>query len=231
MQLFYSNDIQNDILFLPENESKHCTKVLRMRNGDTIMVTDGIGNLYEGEIIIVHEKKTEVKIKTIQTTTQMNPEIHLMVAATKNSDRIEWMLEKCVEIGICSFTPITTKRSERKNIRIDRLENIALSAMKQSLKYFLPKINPLTPIEKILFEENADILIAHCEVDHDKMSIQNLKRYYTKVYVMIGPEGDFTPEEILFVKSKNGKSVSLGESRLRTETAGLVACTALYLKR
>jgi 16S rRNA (uracil1498-N3)-methyltransferase len=229
MQLFYGTQLDDGILTLSEQESLHCARVLRMNAGNPIQVTDGKGNMYQGIIQQAHDKKTTVEV--LETTHVPLPAytFHLYVALTKHSDRLEWMLEKCTEMGITSFTPLLTQRTERKNIRIDRLESIVLSAMKQSLKAWLPTVNPPLPFQHLLSNPiQGTPLIAHCINEMDKTPLTQINLCGT-THIFIGPEGDFTPDEMKAAIAAGFTSISLGPHRLRTETAGLLACSAVYL--
>lgn len=227
MQLFYSNHINDGLITLPEQESSHCVKVLRMKADEKIQVTDGMGTIYTGIITLAHDKKTTIRITDRISIEPVSHPLHLYVAITKHADRIEWMLEKAVEFGISSFTPLITQRTERKNIRVDRLTSTVLSAMKQSLKAWLPIVHEPVKFEEII-KENKDCirLIAHCN-DGAKQLITDLK-INGSAHLFIGPEGDFTAEEIKLATEMGAISISLGKSRLRTETAALAAVNWMY---
>lgn len=224
MLLFYQSDIEK-IQVLSEEDSRHCIKVLRKNINDKIYIVDGVGGLFECEITKAHEKKCEVRILSVEREFEKrNHYLHIAIAPTKNADRIEYFIEKCVEIGIDEITLIQTKHSERKNQKTERLEKIAISAMKQSLKAYLPKINELTDFER--FIEKADYkakYIAH--LTDDAKPLKKVVADEKEVLLMIGPEGDFSKEEVVMVKQAGFQVVTLGNSRLRTETAGVVACT------
>lgn len=224
MLLFYQSDIEKTPV-LSEEDSRHCVKVLRKNIKDKIFVVDGMGGLFECEITKAHEKKCEVRILSVKREFEKrNNYLHIAIAPTKNADRIEYFIEKCVEIGIDEITLIQTKHSERKNQKTERLEKIAISAMKQSLKAYLPKINELTEFEKFIKIANYQAkFIAH--LTEDAKPLKDAAVDKTEVLIMIGPEGDFTNEEITKVKGAGFQVVTLGNSRLRTETAGVVACT------
>jgi 16S rRNA (uracil1498-N3)-methyltransferase len=228
MQLFYSTEVNDGLITLSEQESSHCTKVLRMNRGDEINCTDGKGHFYKGIIQLAHDKKTTIEIINTTSIPEIPYQLHLFVALTKNAERLEWMLEKCVELGLTSFTPIITNRTERKNIRIDRMESIALSAMKQSLKAWLPIIHPVTKFNHAVDSlKDGSKLIAHCADDEQKTPL-NLIHTESIINIFIGPEGDFTPEEVELANNKGFTSIGLGPSRLRTETAGLSVCNWFY---
>jgi 16S rRNA (uracil1498-N3)-methyltransferase len=228
MQLFYGTDIDGNVVTLSEQESAHCVRVLRMNRGDAIQVTDGNGHLFSGTIQLAHDKRTTVEITETTRQPQSSYHLHLYVALTKHADRLEWMLEKCVEMGLASFTPLITHRTERKNIRVDRLEMIALSAMKQSLKAWLPVVHPAAKVADAFKQAGSGTkLIAHCANDEQKIVLSEIKAD-KEVHIFIGPEGDFTLDEVSSAMEQGFQQVSLGPSRLRTETAGLTACSWMY---
>ncbi|PLK43646.1 16S rRNA (uracil(1498)-N(3))-methyltransferase [Emticicia sp. TH156] len=224
MLLFYQPAIATSH-FLDTDDSRHCVKVLRKTPKDIIHVVDGTGGLYECEITKANEKKCEVKIVSWQTDFQKrNTYLHIAIAPTKNADRLEWFIEKAVEIGIDEISLILTKHSERRQQKTERLEKIAVSAMKQSLKAYLPRINELVPFEKFLksvLQEQK--FLAHL-TEESKPLVSKLKPG-TAHCIMVGPEGDFAAEEIQLARDNGFEWVTLGNARLRTETAGLVACT------
>ena len=222
MQLFYLENPENEII-LSSEESKHTTKVLRKKYGDVLEFTDGKGNFYKAEITVADSRKCRLKIvSSEQKEKQHNYHLHIAIAPTKNMDRFEWFLEKATEIGIDEITPIICSRSERKVIKTQRCNRILLSAMKQSLKFHLPKLN-----EAISFQEftNQNFegrkYIAHCEKS-DKLELRK-ENAAERTLILIGPEGDFSTTEIEMALQNQFKAVSLGTSRLRTETAGIVA--------
>ena len=231
MQLFYNSEIKNgdSIFFFDKEESKHIVKVLRKKESDKIFITNGLGYLFESEIILASEKKCEVKI-TKETFQQPNTfYTHIVVAPTKMNDRLEWFLEKATEIGIHEITPIICDHSERKVYKIDRAEKIIQAAMKQSLHYFLPKINePISLSQFVKSNIDGQKYIAHCE-ETDKKSFQKELKKEEKVTILIGPEGDFSTKEINLAAENNFIPVALGTTRLRTETAALVACHTIAL--
>jgi 16S rRNA (uracil1498-N3)-methyltransferase len=232
MQLFYNSEIKNGDLnfFFDKEESKHIVKVLRKKEGDTIFITNGLGFLFDSEIILASEKKCEVKI--VKETFQQpdNFYTHIAVAPTKMNDRLEWFLEKATEIGIHEITPIICDHSERKVYKIDRAEKIIQAAMKQSLHYYLPKINePISFSQFVKLNFEGQKFIAHCE-ETDKKSFQNEIKQNEKITIMIGPEGDFSTKEINLAIANQFIPVTLGNTRLRTETAALVACHTIALQ-
>ena len=231
MQLFYNSDIkQGDItFFFDKEESKHIVKVLRKKESDKIFITNGLGHLFESEIILASEKKCEVKItkETFQEPDKFYT--HIVVAPTKMNDRLEWFLEKATEIGIHEITPIICDHSERKVYKIDRAEKIIQAAMKQSLHYYIPKINePISFAQFVKSNFEGQKFIAHCE-ETDKKSFKNEVKNDEKVTILIGPEGDFSTKEINLAIENGFIPVTLGNTRLRTETAALVACHTIAL--
>jgi 16S rRNA (uracil1498-N3)-methyltransferase len=231
MNIFYTPNITAASTFvLDETESKHAIKVLRLNQGDNISLVDGLGNFYTAEITNAHPKKCEVKIINRQKEENTKPSIHIAIAPTKNNDRLEWFIEKTTEIGITAISPIICDHSERKVLKIERLEKRAISAMKQSLKATLPSINEAVSFKSFIdsVPENTEKYIAHCYEENQ----QHLKEIYTagkNCIVLIGPEGDFSLQEVELALKNGFKPVSLGKSRLRTETAGLVACNIVNL--
>lgn len=227
MKLFYDSNISGDFHVLNEEESKHCTKVMRLKKNDEVFITDGKGNLYKTVIAEIHQKKTILKIiETIPEFEKREYSLHIAIAPTKNTDRIEWFVEKSTEIGIDEITPIICKNSERKNIKIDRLNRIAEAAMKQSYKAYHPIINePIDFVKFIKLNLNyKQKFIAHCEDEPSKIFLGKILEKNLSTIIFIGPEGDFNIQEIVLAKATGFIPVSLGESRLRTETAGVVAC-------
>jgi 16S rRNA (uracil1498-N3)-methyltransferase len=220
--------IQNNVAILNEDESLHCVKVLRHKVGDIIQVIDGNGTRAIGKIEAAHAKQCAVSLTEKEVVTQTrNYKLHIAIAPTKNIERIEWFVEKAVEIGIDEISFIKCKNSERTVIKDDRLKKVAEAAVKQSQQAFIPKLNSLIDYKEFIKKTNSDIkLIAHCE----KETKQHIKQYITtnkSFTVLIGPEGDFTKDEIALALTSSYLPVALGESRLRTETAGLFACGAL----
>ncbi len=214
---------------LTPEESWHCTKVLRFKAGDEIGLIDGKGNFYEGQLSVVNEKKCVANITFGPRTQIKHPYyLHLAIAPTKNIDRMEWLVEKAVEIGVDEITFMRCKNSERTVIKEDRLLKIAESAVKQSLQAYIPKINPLINFADILKIKSELKFIAHCEDPHTKhLKSSDLKNKSS--LVLIGPEGDFSSEEISQAKTAGFSEISLGENRLRTETAGIYVCNVFAL--
>jgi 16S rRNA (uracil1498-N3)-methyltransferase len=235
MILFYTNNIKNDIAELPEEEAMHCVKTLRKKVGDDIQFVDGQGNWYKGNIIGTSKKAVSIRIESvISEHEKRNHYLHIAIAPTKNINRFEWFLEKATEFGIDEITPLLCFHSERKNVREDRLEKVVVAAMKQSLKAYLPKINPLTSFKDFLRSQNigeSQKFIAHCQggFSEAKFHLKNAMKISQNITILIGPEGDFSLNEIELALSQNFQEISLGKERLRTETAGLAACHIVNL--
>ncbi len=231
MELFYSPDLELT-LQLPEEESRHCVKVLRHVVGDVISVIDGCGGLYEVEIVEAHQKRTSVKILSKQEDFGNMPyRLHIAVAPTKNIDRFEWFVEKATEIYCSELTPLLCRYSERKIVKGERVEKILLSAAKQSLKASVPVLHEMTEAKKFIAEVDCKHkFIAHCYDDIEKEHLMAVCPKGEPVVIMVGPEGDFSREEVELALENGFKSVSLGTSRLRTETAGVVAVNIVNLK-
>jgi 16S rRNA (uracil1498-N3)-methyltransferase len=224
MQLFYNPTINEatETFSFDKEESKHIIKVLRKKDSDILYVTNGLGLLFKTEITLASDNKCTVQILEIEKTEA--PKLHLAVAPTKMNDRYEWFLEKVTEIGIHEITPIICDRSERKIINQDRFEKIILSAMKQCNQMYLPKLNPAISLKEFIKNKNAgEKLIAHCE-ETNKKSLKSVLKAKTDYTILIGPEGDFSNKEIELALENNFIPVSLGETRLRTETAAVIAC-------
>ncbi len=244
MELFFTTNIEGDTAWLDEQESTHCTRVLRHVAGDEIHFTDGRGILYTGRI--VEKSGKQVVLQIIDRNSNYMKRgyyLHMAVAPPKNPDRFEWFLEKAVELGIDEITPLEGEHSQKRTFNMARGERLILAAMKQSLKTTLPILNPITKasalIEKYSNSDDFHKLIGHCR-EGEKSPITALlgecvKRQNTsvsepfKVLILIGPEGDFSVSEIALAQNCGFKPFSLGESRLRTETAALTAVTAVYL--
>ena len=228
MQLFYNPNISEnsiDIVF-DKDESRHITKVLRMREGDTLKITNGTGSFFDAEISVVTPKQCIAKILEEEKVKPLPYHLHLAVAPTKLNDRYEWFLEKATEIGVSEITPIICDHSERKVIKPERYQKIIQSALKQSLKAHLPVLNEAVSLKNFIESTSSNdgiCCIAHCE-ENDKNSLKSVLKPNTKITILIGPEGDFSPEEIELALKSGFIPVSLGNTRLRTETAAVVAC-------
>ena len=241
MQLFYCKDIPaSGFCTLDAEESRHAVRVLRLREGDTINVTDGKGGLYTCNIIKANEKSCVITTNSVisfpltPSHSPSLPKIHLAVAPTKNPSRMEWLVEKAVEVGVSEITLLDCDHSERSFMKTDRLERIALSAMKQSLHTLLPEIHPSVRLKDWLSFQfsilNSQLkFIAHCEADQPRTPLAAALEPGHNAVVLIGPEGDFSEEEIALALKCGFQPVSLGPSRLRTETAALYAVCAFNL--
>lgn len=232
MHRFYCPDIA-DTLTLGEEDSKHCVKVLRMGEGDTIEVVDGNGTLYTCRITMAHPKRCAVEVtECMQQPPHWGHRIVLGVAPTKNLDRIEWLVEKCVEMGVDRIIPLRCHNSERTVLKTERLKKIMVSAMKQSLKATLPLLDEMTPVAQVLAEPfEGTRCIAYCDEQlprGQRLTLTGVYRPGQDVMVLIGPEGDFSPEEVQAARDAGFMPVTLGESRLRTETAGMMAVAAIH---
>jgi 16S rRNA (uracil1498-N3)-methyltransferase len=229
VNIFIASINQTTATLTPQ-ESWHCCKVLRKKLGDSLTLIDGVGGLFEGELEFVSEKKCLAKItKQLNTQAKRNYYLHLAIAPTKQMDRIEWAVEKIVEIGVDEITFIHTKNSERTVIKTDRIQKIVESAVKQSLQAFIPKINNLVLVNDLI--KNAtepQKLIAHC-FETEKTNLKTLVFENKRTLFLIGPEGDFTVDEVATATKNNFINVTLGNTRLRTETAALYACQAISL--
>jgi len=226
MQLFYNPNINEQVssFIFDKEESKHIIKVLRKKEGDILQVTNGLGFLFTTEISLVSDSKCTVKIQNF--TKQETPKfhLHLAVAPTKMNERYEWFLEKATEIGIQEITPIICDHSERKIIKTERFQKIIESAMKQSLHYYIPKLNdPVLFKDFIKKDISGSKFIAHCE-ESEKKTLKSNIIPNTDTTILIGPEGDFSVKEIEMALNAKFIPISLGETRLRTETAAIVAC-------
>lgn len=232
MHRFYCPDIA-DTLTLGEEDSKHCVRVMRMAEGDTIEVVDGNGTLYTCRITMAHPKRCAIEVldKEVQTP-HWGHRIVLAIAPTKNLDRIEWLVEKCVEMGIDRIIPLRCHNSERTVLKTERLKKIMVAAMKQSLKATLPQLDEMTPLEQVVAEPfEGTRCIAYCDAllpREQRRTLADVYRPGSDVMVLIGPEGDFSPDEVQAATTAGFIPVTLGESRLRTETAGLMSVAAIH---
>lgn len=234
MHVFYTPDISSNEYVLNEEESKHCTKVLRLGIGSLVYLIDGIGGLYKAEITGEHKKHVSLKvIETKQEYQKRNHHLHIAIAPTKNIDRLEWFLEKATEIGIEEITPVICDRSERKIVKEDRLYKVITSAVKQSLQAYHPVLNPQMTLSAFLKQQNDSLkMIAHCVENEPRQFIADVAKAGERYTILIGPEGDFTGHEIDTALQSGYKPLTLGNTRLRTETAGLAACFEVnYLNR
>lgn len=232
MNLFYTPEILSSQFAFPPEEAHHLRQVFRGKAGQKILVTDGKGNICEGEIDL--KGKKEVLFTADKKSLKYHPPaptLKLAIAPTKNIDRLEWLIEKCTELGVREFIPFISEHSERRHLRADRLERIALAAMKQSQRVWLPNIKPLTTLHEVLKnQQNAKKCIAHC-YDVPKKAFAEQVVPQEDILILVGPEGDFSETEVeLCIEKHECIPVSLGSTRLRTETAGLLAAATFYLK-
>ena len=226
MQLFYNPTINEatETFSFDKEESKHIIKVLRKKDTDILQVTNGLGFLFTTEITLASDSKCTVKIISFAKAAESKFRLHLAVAPTKMNDRYEWFLEKATEIGIQEITPIICDHSERKVINNERFDKILLAAMKQANELYLPKLNPAITFKEFMTVQNDDVkMIAHCE-ETDKKTLKSVLKPNQNLTMLIGPEGDFSQKEIALALSNDYIPVSLGNTRLRTETAAIVAC-------
>jgi 16S rRNA (uracil1498-N3)-methyltransferase len=232
MNLFYAPDIVFPEVVLSPEESAHCTRVLRLAAGEKVQVIDGNGGYYNAVIAVPDAKHCRLMITgTIEKQVRHDYSIHIAIAPTKNMDRFEWFIEKSVEIGIDIITPLLCHHSERRVLKTDRLERLIISTMKQAIIPTHPVLHELTGFKEFIAQQEKNVtdrFIAHCE-DTDRKKLREVCRPGKNTLVLIGPEGDFSPDEIRLALSRQFLPVSLGQNRLRTETAGLVACHTVNL--
>ena len=226
MQLFYAPDVILPLYTLNDEESKHCVRVLRLRQGDTLHLTDGRGSLHRCEIVEAHQHHCTVKIVETQSEYGRRPySLTMAVAPTKNIDRYEWFLEKATEVGVDRIVPIECDHSERRTIKHEREERVITSAVKQSIKAYHPTLDEMTDVKKLIsapFEGRK--FIAHCDSSFEKRDyLPSIIKKSENILILIGPEGDFSPEEIKFALENGFEAISLGNQRLRTETAAVAA--------
>lgn len=230
MQIFYAPDIDSGYYTLDEKESKHSVRVLRMKKGTHVRLIDGKGNLYEGVINDPDPKRCRISIESVISNFETREyRLHIAISPVKNPERFEWFVEKSVEIGVDEITPLLCKNTEKPGIKAGRLESIIISAMKQSLKAKNTILNK--PVKFVDLTDTVPPgirLIAHCNEKYERQSIGKVCPARKNVLILIGPEGDFTPEEIVIATEKGFIPVHLGRSRLRTETAGIAACHSIY---
>lgn len=234
MHVFYTPDINSNEYVLNEDESKHCIRVLRLGIGARVHLIDGKGGLYLAEII--GDAKKNVTLRVVEVNSEYNKRshhLHIAVAPTKNIDRLEWFLEKATEIGIEEITPLICDRSERRVVKEDRLTKVITSAVKQSLQAYHPVLNQATNFSDFLKMNNASVkMIAHCIEGEPRQFISEILKPGQDCTLLIGPEGDFSPAEIEMALQSGYKPLTLGNTRLRTETAALAACFEVnYLNR
>ncbi len=232
MQLFYNPDISSSTTEFAFNkeESRHIVRVLRKKDGDHLFLTNGKGILFNVQIINADDKKCLVQIISFEEKDKKwDFHLHIAIAPTKMNDRFEWFLEKATEIGIDEITPIICDNSERKVIKLERMQKVLVSAVKQSLKYQVPKLNPPLKFSEFIKKDiEGTKLIAHCE-DSEKNTLKDISKNKQHITVLIGPEGDFSSKEIEMALHHQFIPLSLGKSRLRTETAGIVVCNTISI--
>ena len=224
MQLFYNQKLtlESQTITFSQEESKHIVRVLRKKQGDSLMITNGLGFAFKATIQVSNIKNCIAKIDDIQKSEPKPYKLHVGIAPTKMMDRFEWFLEKATEIGIDEITPIICDHSERKFIKHERCKRIVLNAMKQSLQHYLPILNPATTFQDFISKPNtAQKIIAHCE-NSEKNHIKHIVSPSEHVLILIGPEGDFSKTEIINAKNNGYIPITLGKNRLRTETAAMV---------
>lgn len=230
MQLFYAPEISLPRYTLPEEESKHCVRVLRMTVGDELHLTDGKGNMHRCKVVSDNVKRCEVEVvETMSEYERMSYGLVMCVAPTKNIDRFEWFLEKATEIGITEVYPLECDHSERRQIKHEREEKVITAAVKQSLKAYHPTLHDLTSVRDVIaMDFDGEKYIAHCDSSFgERPYLGNLVKKGANTLILIGPEGDFSKEEINFALQNGFKAISLGRERLRTETAAVVATTVV----
>jgi 16S rRNA (uracil1498-N3)-methyltransferase len=230
MQIFYAPDITGEQYTLDEKESKHLIRVLRMTRGAGVRLIDGKGNLYEGIINNPDQNKCTIEITgEIKDFEKRNYRLHIAISPLKNPERFEWFVEKSVEIGIDEITPLICKNTEKPGIKSDRVNNIIISAMKQSLKAKKTILNEPSSFEDFISKDlNGIRMIAHCDYSTERSKIDDIYSKNENAIILIGPEGDFSREEIDLAVKREFLPVHLGTSRLRTETAGVAACHSIY---
>lgn len=230
MQLFYEEDITTNGGYLDPTESTHCIKALRHKAGDVILIINGKGQLFKTLIKDANPKKCRVEIVSQETQPPSSVECHIAIAPTKNIERTEWFVEKSTELGIETITPIICRNSERKTIKPERLGKVVISAIKQSGSLWRPLINELSDFDSFIGQQfEGHKFIAHCHIGNEP-HLKDLVERGNNTLVLIGPEGDFTIEEVKRAEAMGFKAASLGPKRLRTETAALAACHIIRLE-
>ncbi|WP_129714215.1 16S rRNA (uracil(1498)-N(3))-methyltransferase [Pedobacter sp. SYP-B3415] len=228
MHIFYTPGIGTTATgyTLSEEESKHCIRVLRLKTGDEVDLIDGRGGYYRAVLADEHPKRVQLRIlEQQQEFGKRNHYLHIAVAPTKNTDRIEWFAEKATELGIDEVTPLICDRSERRILKTDRLEKVVVSAAKQSIKAYVPLVNSPVSFRQLILASAFDYkCIAHCIPGGEKQALDKVLRPGGRSLVLIGPEGDFTEEEVVLALQNDFKAITLGDARLRTETAALAVC-------
>jgi 16S rRNA (uracil1498-N3)-methyltransferase len=230
MQIFYVPDIKGNTCVMDENESRHSIRVLRMSKGDKLNLVDGNGTLFEGIISDPNPSGCGITITRVtRNFEKRNYRLHIAISPIKNQERFEWFIEKSVEMGVDEITPLICRNTEKPGIKRDRLYNIIISAMKQSIKAFKPVLNEPADFAKFIFSDLSGIkMIAHCNPSFSRKKIDKIYEKDRDAVILIGPEGDFSEEELTLAIKNDFRSVHLGNSRLRTETAGIAACHSVY---
>ncbi len=231
MQLFYNANLDHSQsqFFFSKEESNHIIKVLRKKEGDMLHITNGKGLIFKAKILSADPKKCKAQIEDEQKFHPTKYQLHMVVAPTKMNDRFDWFLEKATEIGVHQITPIICEHSERKVIKIERMQKVVQAAMKQSLRAYLPKVNEAISFSDFIATTHKDLcFIAHCK-DGEKAELKRRVAADKDVTILIGPEGDFSATEIQLAQESGFVPISLGKHRLRTETAALVACTTVTM--
>jgi 16S rRNA (uracil1498-N3)-methyltransferase len=230
MQIFYAPDINGNTYSLDEKESKHLIRVLRMAKGESVKLIDGNGNLYEGIISNPDQNKCSIDITgKIKDFERRNYRLHIAISPLKNPERFEWFIEKSVEIGIDEITPLLCRNTEKPGIKRERLNNLIISAMKQSLKATKTILNEPTSFKDFINKDLMGIrMIAHCDKSNERKNVSEVYSKNDNSIILIGPEGDFTRDEVDSAVNRGFLPVHLGQSRLRTETAGIAACHSIY---
>jgi len=228
MQLFFDRYITSGSYQLPENESKHLIRVLRKSVGDQVMITNGSGSLFQAAITDIKGKSCFTEVTLVEEIAEMSPKLIMAIAPTKSTDRMEWFLEKAVELGVSEIYPIQSFHSERVKVKKERWERILVSAMKQSLRFYLPQLHDLTKLKDFLSLDLAESkLMAHCRKSK-RFPLNDAFGADKNTVILVGPEGDFSVEEIELAESRGWKSIDLGDRRLRTETAALSVLDAFH---
>ncbi|HNL06595.1 MAG TPA: RsmE family RNA methyltransferase [Chitinophagales bacterium] len=231
--MFYAPQLREQCYYLGEEESRHCSQVLRQKVGDVVLLTDGLGGRYEAKLTEVLPKRCCFVItEALPEYNVPSARLHLGVAPTKSMERFEWFLEKATEIGVTDITPIFTQRTERSRLRLDRLEKIVVSAMKQCMTCYLPHLHEPVELLRLLKDDNllsgySQRFIPYVNPDNGTIAQYYQKKQHT--FILIGPEGDFTAQEVGAALAKNFVPISLGKNRLRTETAAIVCCHTVRL--
>lgn len=228
-QLYFIAKPSGQLIALDEEESRHLLTVMRGRVGERLRLTDGQGAFYEAELAEMSKRQAYVRILDTHLVAPPTGRLHIAIAPTKHIDRFEWFLEKATELGVSRITPLLCQRSERTALRLDRMEKILVAALKQSLQAWMPQLQPLTPLAEVVQRAEEPIrAIAWCG-EGPRQPIQAWLRPHTDALILIGPEGDFTPEEVALAQAHGFVAVHLGRSRLRTETAGMLVAAAYRL--